>query len=223
MRISKYSVVFFLLSYLFLGCEKDAVVPQYNGFNDGYLQMRVGTHWTYKVDSVFEETDRATVQDFYYVKETIVDSTLDRRILTYFIDKSRSNNITGPYTKFADFSLVLSDNRIMHYGSDYSAVVLNTPLTYKHSWVNNYQRTYDPISEILSVHDFETINGKEYENVVRVMHFLEFQFDYRRNHSSLFAKDVGVIEETFYNGYYNRLAGSLTSTTITKSLLTYAY
>lgn len=220
----RLKVIYILLGCLILvGCDKDLVVPQYNGFNNGYLKIRVGTNWIYKVDSVYEETDRASVTDSFYVKEAIVDSMLDGRIMTYIFEKSRSNSLTGPYIKSGDYSLVLSDNRLIYNGDDYSAIVLSTPLIDKNSWTSNYQQSYDPISEILSVNDSEIINGIKYENVVHVMHFLEFQFDYRRNHSSRFAEDVGVIQETFYRGYYNRLAASLTSTTITKSLLTYAY
>ncbi|MFT5513828.1 MAG: hypothetical protein ACI8SE_002239 [Bacteroidia bacterium] len=223
MRTRFYVIIAGLIGCTFGGCEKDTIVPQYNGFGDDYLQLQLGTNWLYKVDSVFETSGGVLIADSYYVKETIIDSIQDGRTLIYSIDKVRNSDILGKYQWFDNYTLTLTDDRIIHNGADFKAIILTTPLVPKRSWMSAYDYSYDPTSTIESVHDFETINGKEYEKVVWVQHFFEFQFDYRRHHFTRFAKGVGVVEEMFYYGYYNRLANSLTSTTLTKSLLKYAY
>lgn len=208
---------------LLAACDKDAIVPKYKGFADNYLQIRLGTSWTYQVDSVYAVTDLKPITSVYYINETIVDSVRDGRDIILSVEVTSSEELYGDYVWHGSYTLTLSDNRIAHNGTDYSAIALSTPLIEKHSWLNLYESSYDKTSEILSVEDLQIINGKEYEKVVTVSHFFEFQFDHRRSHFSRFAKEVGVVEETHYKAYYNRLAGITTSNTVTKSLLTYAY
>lgn len=223
MRISIYLFVAGLIGCTFWGCEKDIIVPQYNGFALGYLEMRVNTTWLYRVDSLYTETGRPDVRGKCFEKHIVVDSLLTPHDLTYNIQVYKSLDSTKDFELSRNYSLILKDSSVRQESTDVSLVILHTPLTHGNKWDNKHTQCYHKRSSIDNVSNHYEFNGNMYNNVLEVRHCDFFVYDRRNWHSSYYADKVGMISETTSQGFYNRLGRYGTNMTITKSLLNYAY
>jgi hypothetical protein len=223
MRTRFYVLIAGLMGCIFGGCEKDIIVPQYNEFADGYLEMRMNTTWLYRVDSVYTETDRPTKNSKYYEKHIVIDSLLTSHDLTYNIQVYKSLDSTKYFELSRNYSLILNDSSVRLESTVVSFVILHTPLAHGNKWDNKHTQCYYKRSSIDNVSNHYEFNGTMYNNVLEVRHCDFFVYDRRNSHSSYYADRVGMISETRSQGFYNRLGRYGTNTTITKSLLNYAY
>jgi len=211
------------LIVMIVACDKDVIISKYKGFDDGYVSMRSGTSWLYKVDSTCTETNKPANLYTFYVKETVIDSVKQGSTVTYLISSERSVALDGSFEPYGEFRLIVSDERIIHTGFDYKIIALKAPLFVNSKWNNVYLECNNQQSMVVNRMDVDYLHGNAYEDVITVNHCLEYHYDIRKSHESRYAKEAGLIEETIYRGFYNRLEGRTTGTTITKSLLTYAY
>lgn len=177
----------------------------------------------YQVDSIITQTARPALHLQYFTKEEVVDSSLEGSSVAYIVEKSKGLSENGSFKPVGTYKLVISENRIIRMGFGQNIIALHSPLTEGSKWNNLNNQCYYSQSTIKSVQDTKMVLGNEYEEVVEINHCQNYQFDIRKNHNQTWAKNVGLIEEIEYNGFYNRLAGVTTGTTVSKSLLTYAY
>jgi hypothetical protein len=222
MRIKK-SVIYLVLFLLLISCEKDVLIPQYNGFADNYLKLRLNTTWLFEVDSIYRETDRPEIIKRYYEKHVVVDSLLEGDQLTYNVTVLRSNDTFTEFKSFRAYSLVLTNHKVELFSQGTSFVMLTAPLELNKQWENKHTNCNYKFSKITGVNEFWEWNGKPYSNVLNVNHCDFYVFDRNQGHSAIYAKDVGAVHEQAYYGSYNRLARCRKLHLTTRTLMTYAY
>ncbi|MFT5724441.1 MAG: hypothetical protein ACI9JN_001560 [Bacteroidia bacterium] len=223
-RLTKHTGLFVILCFLFLGCEKDILIPQYTGFGDNYLEIRVNTTWNYRVDSVFSDSDTFGVKTKYYERHVIEDSVLIRNELTYMVQVYRSDDSLGTFVKFRNYNLILNSDKIEYESPKLSLVILTTPLEMGRSWDNQHTECQYRVSRFIGDVLYDTdLNGTKYKNVVNVEHCSFQVFDRNNRHNCLYAEKVGLVRESISHGTYNRLGNYRTLTSLTRSLINYAY
>ena len=221
---TKYKLSCVCILFVFqLSCSKDALIPQYNGFADDYFQLRVGTTWVYQVDSVFRETGRPDKVKQYFEKHVIVDSLLDKHILTYQIEVLRSDFVHKEFKNFRNFELRLTDSTVTYNGPKLKYLMLKNPMSMNQNWYNGHTGCYYNHSKVVDRQVERELGGDVYHDVLEIQHCSFYVFDQNHGHRGIYGRNVGLIQEYFYNGTYNRLANSSTFNYTLRTLLTYAY
>ncbi len=206
-----------VVSLVFMSCEKDIAIPRYSSFGDDYLKIKEGTTWLYQIDSVKVDLIDPIQHHMYYQKEVVSKVEITQRNATYTIDVYRSHDLALDYKKTEVYTLQLYNDRVVHMGNDYNIIALTNPLEAGTKWYNLNSTCLNAQSVIDEHLDQYTHNAQTYYDIMDVTHYDYHHNDISQSHRSYYGKEVGLI----YEMRYDRLRNS--KTTITKSLLSYAY
>ncbi len=212
-----------LVCLLFVSCEKDVAIPQYIGFADNYLSMRVGSVWVYQVDSVYRETARPDKVKQYFEKHVIVDSVLDKRILTYRIEVLRSDFIDTDFENFRNYEILLTDSTATYRGPKLTYLMLKKPMALNQKWHNGHTGCYYNQGKVIDHQLEKELGGEVFQDVLEIEHCSFYVFDQNHGHRGIYGRNVGLVQEYFYSGTYNRLARSSTLNSTLRTLQTYEY
>ncbi len=206
-----------VVTITFMSCEKDVAIPRYSSFGDDYLKLQEGTTWIYVIDSVQMDLIDPMQHQMYFQKEVVSHVEITQRSATYKIDVYRTSDSTIDYKKVDVYTLQLYNDRVVHMGSDYNIIALTNPLEAGAKWYNLNNTCLNAQSIIDDQLDQFTHNDKTYYDIMDVVHYEYHHNDISQSHRSYYGKGVGLIYELRYDRLRN------TKTTITKSLLNYAY
>jgi len=200
-----------------MSCDNDVAVARYSNITNDFLQLRKGTTWVYVINEATTDLIEPDQYKQYYQKEVVRSVEHASQNTTYKIDVYTSDDTTIGYNKVDVYTLQVFGDRVVHMGSDYNIIMLSNQLQEGSKWFNANNTCLHAQSYVNAELDFYTHNNTEYADVIDVKHYEYFHHDVSQLHRSYYGQDVGLI----YEMRFDRLRNN--KTTITKSLLSYAY
>ncbi|MFT5513829.1 MAG: hypothetical protein ACI8SE_002240 [Bacteroidia bacterium] len=198
-------------------CEKDIAVPGFSSASENYMQMKVGTTWLYKIDSSTVDLVSPEVHYSFFQKEVVGDIEESRKVVTYNINVYRTLDTNSNFAWHDTHVIKMYKDRVVHMGNDFNLIILNDPVEIGQKWYNASSKCNNAMSIIDRKIGTYTQSETAYDDVLDVIHYEYLRHDVSRSHRSLYAKDAGLIFEMRFDRLRNQ------KTTITKSLLNYAY
>lgn len=201
----------------FVSCDEEVGTSNFKSSSDSYLQMKLGTTWLYKIDSTRVDLVQPDHRHSFFQKEIISKVDKSRKVIVYTIDLYRTLDTSLSFTKHGTYVLEMYKDRVVHMGNDYNLIILADPVEVGQKWYNLSNKVHNTTSIIDRKLDTYIQNEEVYYDILDVIHYEFLRHDVSKSHRSFYAKDVGLIYEMRFDRLRN------TNTTITKSLLHYAY
>ena len=205
------------LTMSIVSCDRDVAIPPYKSFSDDFLKLQEGTTWLYQIDSIVTDIVEPNRHVTLFQKEVVRQVEITSRNATYTIDVYQSSDTAEGYELVDVYTMQLYDDRVVHMGSDYNIIVLTKPMDVGAKWFNLNNTCLNAQSVLNDKLDTYTHNETIYEGILDVIHYEYYHHDVSQSHRAYYGQDVGLIYEMRFDRLRNK------KTTITKSLLSYAY
>lgn len=181
-------LAFALLAFMvaFSSCEDKYIVIEDKALGYDYYPVEVGNFWIYKIDStvvVRNGGQKELLETSSFVKEEIISSFLNEQGDTsYVIQRSASESLNESFRSTDIWKIEKTSSNVSRFEENLQFIKLVFPISVGDTWDGNLfdqrievvvaQQKMEPYLEwsysVDSLNSIETINGEEYNDVLKV-------------------------------------------------------